>query len=498
MPGNIPPISHSGPLTKPGHKPTFSPLTALSSLRLAFPRREIPPATPVAAIAPDCRHYRGDKPCLHNRLCQGCGHYDPFAHRLCIIKLGALGDVIRTLCILPELRRRYAEAHITWVSLPSGCRMIQGHPLIDRVLGFDALTAMMLSQESFDTVICLDKEPAPCALAMSLFAKRKLGVGLSPQGTPVPLNPEAEGYFHLGLSDELKFRVNERGYPQLACEALGLTWRGERYTLPANAALRDRARLQLAGRGWRPGVLTLGVNVGAGDVFANKMWPVSRIVDVLRLVLERDASLQVLLLGGPRERGIVDGILGEMSQCLGGDLSRGTPSRGAAGLSGGGTDAVSRGKVERVIDAGCEHEEAMFAAVVDACDVLFTGDTMAMHVGVALGKQVVAFLGPTCEQEIDLFGRGEKLVAKVACGPCYKRQCDRRDACIEAIAPAEAVEAIFRSVAICRTGLTDVQTQRGAVGMCGVDPTGGLTPAAKQSLTPAAKREFSLPVRRAG
>ena len=55
-----------------------------------------------------------------------------------MIKLGALGDVIRTPCILPELRRQYPAAQITWVSLPNGCRMLSGHPQIDRLLPFDA------------------------------------------------------------------------------------------------------------------------------------------------------------------------------------------------------------------------------------------------------------------------------------------------------------------------------------------------------------------------
>jgi ADP-heptose:LPS heptosyltransferase len=58
--------------------------------------------------------------------------------------LAALGDVIRTLCILPELRRLYPAAHITWVSQANGCRMLAGHAMIDRVLPFDALTSLVL------------------------------------------------------------------------------------------------------------------------------------------------------------------------------------------------------------------------------------------------------------------------------------------------------------------------------------------------------------------
>jgi ADP-heptose:LPS heptosyltransferase len=378
---------------------------------------------PTSDTAPDCRHYHGDRPCLHNRLCSGCTHYQPYSGRICVIKLGALGDVIRTLCILPELRRRHPAAHITWVSLPNGCRMIQSHPMLDRVLEFDPVNALVLQQESFDLVVSLDKEPAPCALAMSLFARRKLGVGLGEHGTPVPLNPEARAYFALGLSDELKFRHNTKSYPQLVYEALGWQYRAQRYELPLQEAQRDRMRLFLASRGWRPGQATLGVNVGAGRVFANKMWPAPRLAEAIRKIKRQQPGLQVVLLGGPDERPVIDAVQRD--------------------LEGGRTPVT-------VIDGGTEHSEPAFVGLVDACDVLFSGDTMAMHVALALGKGVVAWLGPTCAQEIDLFGLGEKLVAKVPCAPCYKRVCDQNDVCLEAVLLDAAAEAILRVLARCR------------------------------------------------
>lgn len=376
----------------------------------------LPVAPPTRAIAPDCRHYRGDKPCIQNRLCHGCGHYAPFTSRICIIKLGALGDVIRTLCILPALREAYPNSQITWVSLANGCRMIADHPLIDRVLTFSPATGQQLAQEEFDVVINLDKEAEPCALANALQSPRKLGVSLGPFGTPVPANAEAQAYFHLGLSDDLKFRQNDKSYLRLVHEALGLPYDGQAYTLPVSAAAASRVRVELELRGWEPDRLTIGINVGAGKVFANKMWPAERLIELVRALRLAEPEAQVLLLGGPDERAILDAI------------GLAVPHRA-------------------VIDAGTDHDEPSFVALVDHCDAVFTGDTMAMHVAVAREKAVVAYFGPTCEQEIDLFGRGEKLVARVDCGPCYKRVCDNGHACVEYHEIGEAVAAISRVLA---------------------------------------------------
>lgn len=369
-------------------------------------------SSPTSTLAPDCRHFRGDKPCPHNRLCDGCDHYEPYEHRLCIIKLGALGDVIRTLCLLPELRRRYPGAHVTWVTLPNGCRMLAGHPWIDRVMAFEPMNLLMLQQESFDLAINLDKEPQPCALANAIFAHKKLGFGLSPQGKPVPINLEAKPYFHLGLCDQIKFHQNTKSYPQLVHEALGLTYRGDRYMLPVNQTRRDRVSLQLSCLSWRPGVPTLGINVGAGTAFANKMWPPERMVEFIKQLQKEEKDWQILLLGGPAERPLIERILSLL------------PDH------------------RNLIDPGTEYDEPSFVALIDLCDTLLCGDTMAMHVAIALSKGVVVLFGPTCAQEIELYGSGRKLVAKVECGPCYKRVCDQGDQCTRAVATSEAIEAV--------------------------------------------------------
>ncbi|MCC6581596.1 MAG: glycosyltransferase family 9 protein [Phycisphaeraceae bacterium] len=374
-------------------------------------RQDQPIASQVAPFADDCRHYRGDRPCVHNRLCGDCPHYAPYGQRICVIKLGALGDVIRTLCILPELRRRHPNSHITWVTLANGVRLLTGHPQINRLVEFGPLEALALAQERFDVVICLDKEPQPCALAMSLRTSSRLGVGLGAHGKPVPLNRQTWHYFALGLSDELKFRGNDKSYPQLVYEALGWTYRGDGYELPLSPALRAEHQTRLTAMGWSGGKPTVGINVGAGAVFANKMWPAAKTVEVIEHLRRISPSAQVLLLGGPSERETIREILRTTT-------------------------------VNQVFDGGSEHAEPSFVALVDLCDVVFSGDTMAMHVAIARQKPVVVFFGPTCEQEIDLFGKGVKLVSSAPCAPCYKRSCDRGDLCLRDISSEETAKAI--------------------------------------------------------
>lgn len=362
----------------------------------------------------DCRHYLGDRPCRHNRLCADCAHYEPVEQRVCVIKIGALGDVIRTLCILPYLRAKHPGSRITWVTSPSAMKFIAAHDLIDEVLAFDGLNALALQHRAFDLLLSLDKEPAPTALAMSISATTKLGIALSSTGKPVPMNADAEPYFALGLSDELKFNQNRDSYPKLIYQAMGWRYHGERYTLPLSRDARGEAESILAAKGWSADRPTLGVNVGAAATFANKMWPPRRIIELIKRLTIAEPAAQVVLLGGPQEQQRIA------------EVAAGCPN---------------------TINSGHENSPRVFLGLIDCCDAVFCGDTLAMHLALARSRGVVAFFGPTCEQEIDLFGLGEKLVARTPCSPCYKRVCDQRDACLEAIEIGEALSTIRRVLA---------------------------------------------------
>ena len=162
----------------------------------------------------DCRHYVGDRPCRFS-CCGACEHYEPMGFRVLIIKLAALGDVVRTACLLPTLRRLHDPCHITWISMPNGVRILQGHPQIDRLFAFDAEGVLAVCQQRFDLVISLDKEPGPAALCNDVECADKRGISMSPWGTAHPANPECGYYFSLGLDNEEKFHRNRKSYPEL-------------------------------------------------------------------------------------------------------------------------------------------------------------------------------------------------------------------------------------------------------------------------------------------
>jgi heptosyltransferase-2 len=96
------------------------------------------------------------------------------------------------------------------------------------------------------------------------------------------------------------------------------------------------------------------------------------------------------------------------------------------------------------------HERGLRDGIVSvaACDVVLSGDTLAMHLGVALEKRVVVWFGPTCAQEIDLYGRGQKILTAAGCSPCWKADCQQPRMCYDQVPLATLLTALRQETSI--------------------------------------------------
>jgi ADP-heptose:LPS heptosyltransferase len=330
-------------------------------------------------------------------------------HRILIVKLAAIGDVLRTTPLLTGLKRAYPQSHITWVVDQEAQPLLKNNPCIDRLLSFDFASLLPLEAEAFDLVIGLEKEPRGAAIVSKVKAKEKRGFSLGPEGNPFPLNSSSEYAFFLGLSDELKFHQNRKTYPELIFEIAGIDYQGDEYLFflaPEDAVFAEKFARKT---GLKKSNRVIGLNTGAGAVFANKAWTEEGYLGLIKQ-LKKEPGTKVLLLGGPGEKERNRRILKK--------------TRGA------------------VIDTGCDNTLGQFAAILNLCDLVVTGDTTAMHLAIGLKKKVIALFGPTCAQEIELYGRGEKVASSFPCAPCYRRKCEVSPNCMEGVTAEEVMKKI--------------------------------------------------------
>ncbi len=361
----------------------------------------------------DCRYFRGDRPCVFGlSSCRKCPHYLSLGRTILIIKLSAIGDVLRTTPLLSGLKKKYPLSHITWITgSPAAC-MLKGNPLIDRLLCYSAEAADYLRSRKFDLVVCLDKEEKAAALASSLRARAKAGFGIDRRsGAVCALNRASRYALLLGVCDDLKFRLNRKTYQEIVFEAAGLKYRGEEYILSLPGEAKDQAEEFLSGLGIRGGDTLIGLNTGSGDAFAHKAPDERGLISLIDTISERMPESGILLLGGRKEAGL--------------------NARLALKFAGG-----------KVYDCGGYHSLPCFAAIVGRCSALVSGDTTAMHIAIALKVPVAVLFGSTCENEIDLYGRGARVASSLDCRPCYRKECVRTPNCMDSIPSGDVFSAL--------------------------------------------------------
>lgn len=365
----------------------------------------------------DCRHVHWDRPCrphkLRGKVCQRCDEYEPVQHRVLMVKLAATGDVLRTTSFLAAIHGTWPGARVTWLTRASAAGLFDGNPLVHDVLVTDdAVTTARLVTEEFDVVLCPDADPDAAALAAMARGRERRGYTRDARGHVLPLGPGAARWLQMGLSDDNK-RANTETYQRLVAEVLGFAPEDVREpVLEPSPAEKADADAFVDGLGLPAGARLVGLNTGAGGRWLYKQWTHEHQRAFLELC--HGAGIAVLLLGGPEE------------------VQRHR-------------DLLAFASGMQVFDGGNHNAYGRFAALIDRCDVVVTSDSLAVHCAAARKKPAVVLFGPTSSAEIELYGRGEKLMPPgFDCLCCYLPKCDKVPHCQAGIAPGAVFEAVRR------------------------------------------------------
>lgn len=361
-----------------------------------------------------CRHFNGYKPCGRGNVCEraSCGSYQAVGQRILLVHLEAFGAVLRSTGLIAAIKRKYPSSQITWVTKAPAHHLLQNLKDLDRVLTLSPEDLLKLSVLSFDLALVVDKSLSASAVVKACAGVTEVrGFRVDEfNGAVVPANAEAHELWNLGLNDQLKFFDNQKSELQLVHESLALgPYARDEYQAVLSP---DEQRISdLRRQSWRRGdAPIIGINTGCSATLPHKKLSVAGHCDLIGRILKhrRLKGCPIVLLGGPEDRERNEAIAKAMPVLL---------SPTDKGLRDG-------------------------MASVAATDLVFSGDSLGMHMAIALKKWTVAWFGPSCHQEIDLFERGRKILTEAPCSPCWKRVCSKTDMCYDQVDFNAAVSAL--------------------------------------------------------
>jgi heptosyltransferase-2 len=311
-----------------------------------------------------------------------------------------MGDVLMTTAQLPALKRKFPESTIYWITLKNAAPLLFNNPLIDYIYIFDTASLLILQQMKFDFVMNVDKSQQSCALLNGLNSKNKLGFGLNSDGKIIPVNDGAYYNYQLGMDDHLKFKVNQRTGQDYLAETFELDYRKDEYVFEFTEEEKIFIEKYKKKVGIKKKDKVIGFNTGCSELYPNKKMSIDQHIFLIKQLLKK--KYKIVLFGGPE------------------DTQRNK-------------EIYSHFK-GRIINTPTDEGLRRGICYENIADVIVTGDSLGMHIAIALKKFVIVWFGVSCWTEIDLYDRGIKLYQEsLDCSPCWKKKCPYNLECIKMI-----------------------------------------------------------------
>jgi lipopolysaccharide heptosyltransferase II len=349
--------------------------------------------------------------------------------RILLVRLRQIGDVAFTTPAVHALRRRFPDAHLTYIVEPAAAPVVIGNPHLDevivapRALGArgmlgDLALGRRLRAGRYDLAIDFHGGPRASLLTWLSGAPERIGyvvVGRSWMYTRRIARPR-----------ELRRRHSvENQWDLLA--PLGVA-PPERTAYPMEMAADPKACAVVAERLVRAGVTDadalIVVHVSAGNPF--RRWPSAHFVDLVATLAADDPRRRILMTSGPSESD-------------------------AAGLVIAGARERLGDHARQVVSCG-EFSLAELRALLDRAALYIGGDSGPLHVAATTRVPIVGLYGPTLPVRSAPW-RDEECVTEsvdageLPCRPCDQRVCAPGDfRCLTSIQPAQVVEAARRAL----------------------------------------------------
>jgi lipopolysaccharide heptosyltransferase II len=314
--------------------------------------------------------------------------------KILFIKLGALGDVINTLPLAITLHEKL-HARIYWLVETLSYPLVSSHSSVERAILFDkkhwpqALPVVLkeLQSEEFDIALDLQRLIKSGLFCMASKSVRRIGFDKARCKEFTWLFP----FERIPTSDPTVHMAHQ--YLEFA-RYLGANPGEIRWDIP----ITGRIPVELPGKYV---VLNIGATTSA------KRWTPEGFASLAQGLMDRYA-VQAVLTGGP-----VDEPMAHHIESIAGD------------------------KIVNLV--GKTSFQNLTEIIVGALAVV-TCDTGPMHLAVALGKEVIALIGPTNPKRTGPL-RGKIIRQDLVCMPCNQRQCEN-PVCMRGITAEMVLDAL--------------------------------------------------------
>ena len=354
--------------------------------------------------------------------------------KILVVRLRLIGDVVLTTPLLRALRRRYADAQLTYLVEQAAAPIVRGNPHINTLLAVpkarglgrlrdDLSIARRLRRERFDITIDLHGGPRAAWFTWASGAPTRIGYNIKGRSWM---------YSHVvqRTADDAPRHSVANQWDLLAPLGIGAADPARdplEMTEDPQAAASVERRLRAAEISGAH--LLVVVHVSAGNPF--RRWPRESFEALVTTLARRDPARRIILTSGPADAQVANAIA---------DAARAT-----------------LGPLAQVVPDLGEFDLAELRALIGRAAVYIGGDSGPLHVAATTTTPIVALLGPTLAER-SMPWRDPRWFAEAVdagaleCRPCRQRTCAPGDfRCLTRITAERVAAAAERALGAIKT-----------------------------------------------
>jgi len=301
-----------------------------------------------------------------------------------VIKIGALGDVVRCSFLAQALRDKYKKRkpRIYWLTSDQAKYFFINNPYIDQIVL--EKNRGRLEKMSFDLVVNLEEDVENARFATSLRPKKLIGAFLNRDGK-VDYTDDSRNWYDMSMISKLgkkkadiMKRLGKKTHRELMAEVIKVDYRKFEPFLRLTPLQRKMTDQFLRRHNLSRTDLIVGINTGGADRWP-KALPIKKTVALIDEIYKR-YNATILLFGG----------LNEVER---------------------NKEIIKLSKVP-IISTGCGNDLVEFPALVSICNLFIVSDSLGLHIALALKRKTICLIGTTLPNELGTYGIGERVVAK--------------------------------------------------------------------------------------
>ncbi len=341
---------------------------------------------------------------------------------ICVMKFFGLGSIVLSGPFLRDLRQKYPEARIHYITFAHNAEALSFFPAVDEVSSISTATGWRFVRDTIRAIVRMRADQVDTVFDLEFFSKfstllgtlsgarRRVGFALPTlwrrwnltASVPLDRSAHVSAMFRRQLDPSLETPHEAGTFPPI--------------TSRPNDRVSMTEKLGLANE--RGPIIV--VNINADAVSLERRWSPERFATVVAATAAARPGATFFLSGTRTEHAYVEEMIARWE--LSGNV------RNVAGV-------LSLGE---------------FVALLEASDALLTCDSGPAHLASAVGTPVVALFGPESPAFYGPLGESVTLYSGISCSPCLniyaaKRfVCPYNARCMDLITVSDVADALRR------------------------------------------------------